>query len=183
MIQTLAQFTADTKAEFPDFGIRMKNTSTLMKVISVFLLIVTFGTQRVFMTNYITTIRHTVYVPNDWATWTDPSKVAILRHERVHMRQAKKYTFPLFMFIYLFFPLPFFLAWGRARLEMEAYTESMRAVVDINGPAILDDPKYKKSITDQFTTGMYGWMWPFSSVVSGWYDAAKKQIQAGLSNG
>ena len=183
MIQTLAQFTADAQKEFPDFNIRMKSTSTFMKVISTLLLVLTFGTQRKFMTNYITTIYHTVYVPSEWATMSENSKVAILRHERIHMRQARRLSFPLFMFLYLFVPLPMGLAYCRARLEWEAYTESMRAVVDINGPAILDDPKYKKSITDQFTTGMYGWMWPFSSVVSGWYETVKKQIQSGLSNG
>ena len=37
------------------------------------------------------------------------------------------------IFVYGFFPLPAGLAWGRARLEWEAYTETLAATAEVYG--------------------------------------------------
>lgn len=174
---TLIEFMAETRKEFPDFKIQSKAESAFMLLIAKLLLVVTFGTQKTFMTSYITTIDTTVYVPEGWDAWNEQRRLSILRHERVHMRQAKRLTFPVFALLYLLAPLPLGFAWCRARFEWEAYTESMRAVAEMHGIKILDDDKYKKSITDQFTTGAYGWMWPFPAQLNAWYEASKEQIR------
>lgn len=178
----LSQFMFFVRIEFSSFKIRSKGQSLLMKVIAFLLLVLTFGTQKKFMTEYVTTIGTTVYVPDDWGLWSEQRRLAVLRHERVHMRQAKKYGRVLFSLLYLLAPLPIGLAWFRARFEWEAYVESMRAVSDVNGTKILDDDKYRRSIIEQFTTGAYGWMWPFPKTVGRWYDKAKQQIRDERAN-
>ncbi len=177
---TLMQFMQDTRKEFPDFEIRYKAASNFMRFIAKLLLIVTFGTQKTFMTGYTTTINRTIYVPLGWSSWTDDQKVSILRHERVHMRQARKHGFLLFALLYVLVPFPFVFAYCRARFEWEAYTESMRVIVERAGLQVLDDPKYKQHIFKHFTTGAYGWMWPFEDTLEKWYAASRKQIEAEL---
>ncbi len=174
----LFELQREVSDEFPTFRIVGKTTNRFMQVLNVLLLIVTFGQQKTFMTHFITTIGTTMYVPADWILWSDMRRMSILRHERVHMRQARRYTTPLFFFLYLVPFLPVGLAYCRARFEWEAYTESMRADREYNGPAILGNALYKASIVDHFTTGQYGWMWPFRKTVEGWYDAAAKDILA-----
>lgn len=172
----LAEFIFKTRLEFPGFTIKTKGSSLLMKVVAALLLVLTLGAQRRFMSEYITTIGRTVYVPNDWNTWADSRKLAVLRHERIHMAQAKRYGFLLFSLMYIFLPLPLGLAYCRARFEWEAYEESMRAHADLYGRRILDDVRYRDSIVRQFTTGAYGWMWPFRNTVEGWYEKSKNKI-------
>ena len=155
---------AEVLAEFPNFKIANKADSWLMKLISHFMV-------SSFMDSYVTTIWNTVYVPSHWATYDEASKCSLLRHERVHMRQARKLTFPLFAFLYLLVFLPLGLAWFRARFEMEAYTETLQADKDYQGVG-WDTPEYKAWLASQFTSGAYGWMWPFSGAVNGWIDEA-----------
>lgn len=174
----LAQFIFETRVEFPGFRIRQKNQSWLMKVIAAFLWVITLGRQRTFMTGYITTLGPTVYVPEGWHNWHESRRLAILRHERVHMRQARRYGFVLFALLYVFVPLPLGLAYCRARFEWEAYEESMRAAVEQHGKKLLDDNRYRASIVREFTSAAYGWMWPFPRAIERWYDASKKKILA-----
>ncbi len=178
MVTDYAQFVFLVKTEFPKFTIVPKTESWLMKLIAFLLLVVTFGKQKTFMTGYITTIGTTVYVPDGWNGWAETRKLAVLRHERVHMRQAKKYGLFLFAIAYLLLPLPLGLAYCRARFEWEAYEESMRAASEQHGLRLLDDVRYKASIVNEFVTGAYGWMWPFRGKVEGWYEGSKTKITA-----
>lgn len=166
----------EIRKEFPSFQIINKSESFFMKLIAFFLLLVTFGQQKTFLTSYTTTIGQRVYVPFDWNEWLEPRKIAILRHERVHMRQAKKYTLPVFAFFYLLVPLPIGLAYCRARFEWEAYTESMRVRYQQGGIHAIASLEYKNHIVSQFTSGAYGWMWPFRKTVERWYDEARAKI-------
>ena len=166
----------ELKAEFPKFRLMPKSDSTFMGVVYVLLCIITFGGARgSFMSKFVTTIGSTVYVPDGWGTWPEEEKVTILRHERVHLRQAKRYGHILFSFLYLFFPLPLGLAYFRAKFEKEAYEESMRSDAETYGLTVFNE-KYKAFITSQFTSSMYGWMWPFKSGIDAWYDAAVKRV-------
>ena len=74
-----------------------------------------------------------------------------------------------------FFPLG--LAYGRARIEWEAYVETMRATRDHLGIDELRSPALRAHIVKQFTSGAYGWMWPFPKAVNRWYDAALIEIE------
>lgn len=172
----LTQFMFDTRVEFPRFQILHKSDSGFMKLIARLLLIVTFGQQKTFMTSYVTTIGQKVYVPDGWNRWQDQAKLSVLRHERVHMRQARKYGMLAFSILYLLVPFPLFFAYYRAKFEWEAYEESMRAAAEYNGSRILDDKKYKRSIFEHFTTGAYGWMWPFPAMLEKWYEESKQKI-------
>ena len=174
----LTKFMFETRVEFPGFQVRHKAMSRLMKLVGLLLLLVTFGQQRVFMTEYVTTIGEKVYVPDGWENWDEFRRVAILRHERVHMRQVRRHGMFLFALMYLLLPVPLFFAYFRAKFEWEAYEESMRAVAERNGLRILDDPKYKQSIFEHFTTGAYGWMWPFTGTLEKWYLASQKKIES-----
>jgi len=179
----LDQLIADIKSEFPDFKIVYKADSGFMKAINVFLLIVTFGQMKAFMADYTTTIGHTVYVPSGWDSWAEQSRVIILRHERVHMRQQKKYSRPVFTFLYLIPIFPVFLAYWRARLELEAYTETIQATVDLHGTAMVLSHDFKNKLINQFTTSAYGWMWPFKGTVTKWIDQAVDQVVDAYAKG
>ena len=173
------KFLGETQHEFPQFKVVQKEDSLFMRVCAFGLKLVTLGAQKSFMTGYITTVGATVYVPTGWDFWPDARKLVVLRHERIHMRQARKFGLFLFALLYLLFPLPMGLSYCRARFEWEAYAESMRAQKDLLGLEALQNPKYKESIVRQFTTGAYGWMWPFRSTIESWYENELKEIEAG----
>jgi len=166
----------DIEREFPTFVMVSKRDSLLMRAVGRFLLILSFGKMKQFMTNFTTTIGDTVYTPTDWETFSPRSQTIILRHERVHMRQARKYTRFWFSFLYLFVFFPIGLAWYRAKFEMEAYTESLRAYreygIDITQPDI------KANILKHFTTAEYLWMFPFKGYLERWFDRTVQEVLA-----
>lgn len=170
----LGAFLVEMHAEFPRFRVIPKRDSPLSKAIDVALRVITFGGQRTFMTQYYTVIGDRLYVPDDWDS-TDPiSAVCTLRHERVHLRQRRRWTLPGMAFIYLvpFFPLG--LAYGRARIEWEAYEETIRATWELRGEARAR--LLRGHIVSRFTSADYGWMWPFASQVERWFDEAVERI-------
>lgn len=170
----LGQLKQQISAEFPGFKIVPKASSRLMRMIDVFMKIITFGKMKLFMTNFVTTLGVTVYVPLSWDTWASFSQAAVLRHERVHMRQARRLTTPFFKFLYLFPILPLGLAYFRARFEMEAYEETLRAYAEFGTD--IANPALKEKMLRHFTTAEYGWMWPFQEAVGRWYDRTVLKI-------
>lgn len=177
------QLLKEMSLEFPDFEIRPKATSPRMKVIDTFLKAITFGQMKSFMTSFITTVKETVYVPGDWGSLDSLSKAAIIRHERVHMRQRKRMGSVRFVFNYLFWVLPTVFAIGRRNLEQEAYEESLRAHVDYEGISALDDKEYRAIVISQFTTANYFWTFPFRQKMERWYDGIVDKIRKEKSAG
>lgn len=172
---TLAELEAEIRSEFPKFKVVPKSESTLMKAINAFLLIVSFGQAKAFMTGYATTLGTTVYVTASWPGRSDPDKMILLRHERVHMRQAARLTRILFSILYLvpFFPVG--LAYFRARFEMEAYEETIRATYEHYGRQAVFAKEFRDRIARQFTGPGYMFMWPFPKTVDRWIlDAVEK---------
>jgi len=165
----LAALQAEVTTEFPNFSIVQKNTSKLMKFIAVFL-------TAMFMTDFVTTINDTMYVPSIWETWSEQERCVILRHERIHMRQARRLTFPLFGFLYLCVFFPIGLAYFRAKFEMEAYAESLAAMKDYG--ATYADSGTRDWLLSMFTSNAYGWMWPFPSSINVWFDATVAALEA-----
>ncbi len=161
-----------------DRGVRLidKADSPFSKVLDRLVRIVTFGAQKRFMTQYATTIGRTVYLPSNWRTRTEASRHITLRHEAVHVAQFERYTLVGASLIYLlpFFPLG--LAYGRARLEWEAYAETFRATAELCGEAAARDPALRERVVRQFTSGAYGWMWPFPGQVNAWIDDLLKDL-------
>ena len=164
-------------AEFPAFRIVPKAGNGFSRLIDVALRLVTLGSQSRYMTQYHTVIGYTLYVPVAWETMSDVARVILLRHERVHLRQRRRYGFAVFAFLYLvpFFPLG--LAYGRARLEWEAYRETLRATAELKGWGALVDDALRDEIVRRFVGGDYGWMWPFPGTIRRWMDEAITELK------
>jgi hypothetical protein len=111
---------------------------------------------------------------------SDADRYILLRHERVHLRQRKRMGDLVMTFAYLvpFFPL--FLAWGRARIEWEAYAETIRATAEVLG--LEAAANLRPHIVRRFTGPDYGWMWPFPRTVNRWFDEALKDVRAELGS-
>jgi len=140
-----------------------------MKTIDVSLKVITFGQMKSFMTDFITTIGQKVYVPEGWDLKPASSKAAVIRHERIHMRQSKRHGRIMFSIAYLLIPLPIFFAYFRKKFEQEAYEESLRAIYEYHGELAFT-PRLKSDVIDHFTTSQYFWMWPFKKNLETWYD-------------
>jgi hypothetical protein len=80
-------------------------------------------------------------------------------------------------FLYLFPIFPLGLAYGRARIEWEAYTETLRATAQLKGLDAARSSALRQEILRRFTSADYGWMWPFESRVRRWYDRAIEEIE------
>jgi len=176
---TLNDFKAEIRAEFPEFKVLPKGESKLMKVIDVFLKVVTFGQMKTFMTGFITTLGYTVYVNTSWTSLEPTNQMVVLRHERVHMRQRKAYGSFWYSFLYLlvFFPVAF--AYFRTRFEKEAYEETMKALLEFTpdtGTLTLKSQAFKDRMIGHFTSAEYFWMWPFRRSIERWYDKVVERL-------
>ena len=129
--------------------------------------VVTLGAQSAYLGSYVTTMWHTVYVNDDWDARSLPDRYATLRHELVHVRQFERWGL-LMAISYLLLPLPFGLAWFRMRFEREAYEETLRVWHELGGRAAAE--RLRGHVIAQFTSGAYGWMWPFPRAMGRWFD-------------
>ena len=172
------QFLAGLRQEFPKFRIVPKHDNLFSHAIDLALKLVTLGAQRRYLTHYHTVIGYTLYVPPGWAQMSDIARVILLRHERVHLLQRRRYGFVLFAFLYLVPFLPLGLAYGRARLEWEAYRETLRATAELLGAASLADGRLQDEIVRRFVGGDYGWMWPFPGRIRTWIAEALAELEA-----
>lgn len=170
---------AETKLEFPKFELVVKSESRLMKAIDVFLRAITLNMQKGFLSRYVTTIGTTVYIPSSWFGLPWQNRASILRHERVHMHQAKGWRRVFFSFAYLFLPVPCIAAWCRKRYEQDAYEETMRADLEYQGKEVFTD-QYEEWLISQFTGPAYFWTWPWKSSIRSWYRATKALLVEGL---
>lgn len=158
------------REEIPGFRIVRKDESLLHRAIDKVLKVVTFGQMRTYLDGFQTTIGKTVYVTADWDTWLPDERYVTLRHEAVHLRQFRKLTLPVMALLYIFVPLPMGLAYFRARFEMEAYAETIRAGAEVYGAAHVRTADHRAYVIGQFTGSSYGWMWPFRRSLDRWYD-------------
>jgi hypothetical protein len=163
-------------AEFPRFRVIRKPDSRLQRLIHRALMVVTAGQMRDYLDGYHTTMGQRVYVTADWEERPRDERWLILRHERVHMRQFRRYTRVGMALLYLLVPLPLGLSWFRARFEMEAYAESIRAGAELHGAGHVAAGGFRDRILDQFTGPSYGWMWPFRRSVAHWYDGVVARL-------
>jgi hypothetical protein len=161
---------AEIRAEFPAFRLVRKADSPFCRALDLGLRILTLNGQRFFLSRYHTVIGYTLYVPEAWDGTPELERVVVLRHERVHMRQRRRLGLLMMAFLYLipFFPLG--LAYGRARIEWEAYQETLRAKAELLGLEAARAPLLRRELIERFTGPAYGWMWPFPSQVERWID-------------
>ena len=156
--------------EFPGFQLRKKRGSRLHALIDRALRALSLGRMDRYLTDFHTTLGQKIYVTDDWEQQSVLSRWATLRHEAVHLRQFQALGLPLMVLVYLFLPLPTFLAYGRMRLERAAYEETLRTYYEAGGEATVRDPRLRHSIISCFTSAAYLWMWPFPGAVATWYD-------------
>jgi len=166
------------RAEIPGFRIVRKQDSRLHRAIDVALRAVTLGRMRDYLEMYQTTIGRTVYVTSDWDDWPADRRYVTLRHEAIHLRQFRKLTLPVMAVLYLLVPLPMGLAYCRARFEMEAYAETIRATAEVWGAGAASAPQLRAHVVAQFLGASYGWMWPFRRAVERWYDGVLATVIA-----
>ena len=167
---------ADIRLEFPSFEILRKRDNHLQLAISAALAAVTLGGQRHYLTRYHTVLFGKLYVPDSWDTMGDDERYVLLRHERVHLRQARRMGQLAMAFVYLVPIFPLFFAWGRARIEWEAYVETIRATAEVRG--LVAARALKADIVRRYVGPDYGWMWPFPRAVARWFD----EVIEGLEN-
>jgi hypothetical protein len=138
---------------------------------------VTLGGQSVYLGRYVTTLGRTIYVTPDWEERPFGERWATLRHERVHVAQFRRYGLLPMALAYLLLPLPFGLAWCRMRLEREAYEETVRAHFELGGRLAVE--RLRPHVLRQFTSGAYGWMWPFPRALARWYEDLSARLERG----
>lgn len=139
-----------------DIKVVYKNKSFPMKALSKIL----FFNKR-FMTSYYTTIRKTIYVPDDlFNESTEEKKLELFTHEAMHMHQAQKFGMLLYTFLYLF-PLSlapisllsvffaFILPWYLAMIPL------VFLVCLLPLPA----PWRKRFEVEGYTAGLYAFHW------------------------
>ena len=158
---------ADIATEFPGFAVVPKRDSALQKLIARLLLLVTLGGQRHYMTRYHTVLFGKLYVPEAWGAMDDRARYVLLRHERIHLRQRQRMGDVVMGFVYLFPLFPIGLAWGRARIEWEAYVETIVATAEVYG--LEAARKLEGEIVQRFVGPDYGWMWPFPATIRRWF--------------
>ena len=169
-------FIDEMKEEFPTFAILKKRDSRLQRAIHGALVAITLGRMKTYLTQYHTVLFGKLWVPDSFDTMSDADRYILLRHERVHLRQRRRLGEVTMAFVYLvpFFPLG--LAYGRARIEWEAYTETIRATYEVFG---LPRAKLlRKHLIDRFAGPDYGWMWPFRASVGRWFDEVIADLAA-----
>lgn len=165
--------------EFPSFRIVPKRTSQLQRAIDLFLRIVTLGGMRTYLTRYHTVLFGVLWVPDTWEAMADLDRYVLLRHERVHLRQRRRMGDVVMAFVYLvpFFPLG--LAYGRARIEQEAYEETLLATAEVYG---LDAARGLEGfILQRFMGPDYGFMWPFRGSLERWFARSMAAVEAKLA--
>ncbi len=170
LMELTSRFIETIRAEFPTFRIVPKRGHWPSRAIDLALKAVTLGGQRHYLTHYHTVIGNTLFVPPPWDGMSDLDRVILLRHERVHLRQRRRYGGLLMTALYLLPIFPLGLAYGRARIEWEAYEETLRATAELLGVEAARSPRLRAHIVARFTGPEYGWMWPFERTVQAWYD-------------
>lgn len=185
---------------FPSLQIQYKDQSWFMKLMGIILFF-----NKSFMTDYVTTIGDTIYIPSEIYMKTHPvSGAVVFMHECVHINDSTNLGKPLFSFLYLLpqimalfmLPLFFVLSWKivlpliilfaapipayfRMKFEKRAYLSSIYTLNKLgqrlNFDPHLDDQK--SFFLSQFKDSYYYFMWPFD--LSSEFDTALANVQSG----
>ena len=171
-----ARLLAEMAHEFPDFGIRRKRESAWQRAIGFALCILTLGGQRNYVSRYHTVLFGKLYVSDAWDEMSDDARYVLLRHERVHLEQRRRMGDLAMALVYLLIFFPVVFAWGRARIEWEAYVETIRATAEVFG---LEAARgLEREIVRRYIGPDYGWMWPFPRAVKSWFREVIADLEA-----
>lgn len=176
----LRDYRTELVRRFPGLVFVHKDQDRLSRWIDRALRLITFGGQCHYLDRYVTTLGRRIYLPRGWEARTPRARYIVLRHEAVHLAQFARYGLLGMSLLYGLPLLPLGLAWGRARLEWEAYAETLRVTAALEGLAAAEASRHH--ICAQFTGPAYGWMWPFPRVVNRWIDEELDRIRASSSS-
>lgn len=198
----IKKFISNLQKYNPQFNIKYKKESILMKIIGFVLFF-----NKTFISNFATTINQTVYLPNnDFLSTKQLEMIVLLAHEYVHTKDAKKFGTFFYTLIYLFplwlsllaVPFYFIIGWwsllfllflsplpapGRAFIEFRGYTMSLFMIdvilkeknnVDIN---YMLSNEANKIESDYFHSAAYYFMWIFG--MRNKFDDVLKKIKSG----
>lgn len=140
------------RAEFPRFALRYKDESRLQRLIAA--LLRPFNDR--YLSGYTTVMFGQVWLPSRAfaATLGNDALFRLLRHERVHLRDARRFPV-LFEVSYLLPPLG---PGPRAYWEWRAYEETLRCEVELYGRI---DLPWLDDLVERFAGPDYLYMWPF----------------------
>lgn len=174
-------FLARIQREFPSFRLRYKRDSRTQRWIGEFLRRVTFGGMTTYVSGYHTVMGGTLWVSEGWSTMSDLDRYVLLRHERVHLVQARRWGVVPMGIAYVLLPLPLGFAYARARIEWEAYLETLHALVEVRG---LEAARAQKAwLRARFVGPDYGWMFPFAARFDRWFDDAIRALEDDVARG
>jgi hypothetical protein len=174
-------YLARIQSEFPEFRLRYKRGSIAQRAIGKALALITLGGMRTYVSGYHTVMFGTLWVSEGWEQMSDVERYVLLRHERVHLAQARRMGAVTMGFAYLFLPLPLGLAYVRARIEWEAYEETLRALVEVSG---LEAARAQRAwLKARFVGPDYGWMWPFPAAIDRWFDDTMNTLEREVREG
>jgi len=173
-----AEYLESLKVTHPKLRIIPKDESLFNRVIDRVLRILTFGKQNSYMTDFTTTLGNRIYVPYSWRYTSAAERYCTMRHEVVHVRQFRRFTWPGIALLYLLVPLPAVFAMGRAGIELEAYRESLRATWQVYGAAAAKSETLMNHIVQRFTGPDYGWMWVHGKSVRRALEKTLRELEA-----
>lgn len=159
-------------AELPHFGIGYKDESRLHAAIAA----AVRPFNATYMTDYTTVLFGKVWFPSRrWRQRVGPRVIyETLRHEAVHLRDARRYWFFFHLSYVLFLPAGLTF---RALWEWRAYAESLRVQAELDGA--IDDASLR-FIEERFTGPDYLYMLPFPRFVRSRLRRLRAQILAEL---
>ena len=176
------RYLTELAAEFPGFRLIAKADDPLSRLLGGVVRLVTLGGQSHYMTRYVTTLGCRVYTPSDWEQMDDAARYIVLRHEAVHLRQFKRLGWVGMAVLYTLPLMPLGLAYGRARIEWAAFAETLRATAEVHGLDAAASPALHARIQRQFTSGAYGFMWPFPRVIQRWMAEEMARIRVDMGD-
>ncbi|TNE48878.1 MAG: hypothetical protein EP343_13395 [Deltaproteobacteria bacterium] len=137
----------------PRFQVCFKDESRLQRLIGWLL----WPINRTYMTEYTTVMFGKIYFPSreEIESWGPAQVYAILRHEFVHLMDAKRFPVWFELSYLLLFPAGLTL---RAYWEWRGYTQTLLVEHELYG-TISDD--IQEHILRRFVNSEYGWMFPF----------------------
>lgn len=172
-------------------SVEAKNSSKLMKIIGWIFKATKISPE--FMTRYYTTIGNTIYIPEESITsQNSESLMRVIVHESIHIFDSKRFTSPLFKFLYLFpqslslfslmsifaflnvkflFFLLFLLSLApfpapfRYWFELRAYRTSIIFAKEKDNLKQEEIEPIYKWIIDQLSTKFYYFTWPFPTKI------------------
>lgn len=194
-----SDLTAKAQTYFPNLQVKYKDQSLLMRILGKVLFF-----NPTFMTQYVTTLGNTVYLPNkQYATQYPEDAITVFIHECTHMHDEQKlgkisytlgYMFPQLLFVVMWLLL-FLVSWKivlplsllflaplpapwRAYFEQRAYFVQMLVNSKIYGA---DPVKDGTLFAGWFRNGNYYFMWPFEQDAVFLQEAANIQAGKGLA--